>query len=301
MTVPLVTVVITTYQQRRWAGEAVRSALRQTHPAVEVLVVDDGSTDGTAQELATVPGVSVIAQANAGVCAARNAGAVAAKGEVLCFLDGDDRLLPDGIETGLRHLTAGTDFVFGRCRLVDAAGVPLRTARRAPVTGDLYEALLRETWVAPPGVMLVRRVALDRAGGWDTMLTSGGDDYDLYLRLARDHVGVDHDGVVCDYRVHPNNRSTDYERCLADNLIVLAAQSVHTASRPHLEAARLAGVRHYRRMYGAKIALSGARPPWHNPRDAGTGFARAAAFAAREPGAVLRLLRANLRRRRAAS
>lgn len=258
MTAPLVSIVITSFEQGALLDEAIRSALAQTHQPVEILVVDDGSRDGSASVARRYPSVRLIEQANGGVSAARNTGTAAATGDYVVFLDGDDRLAADGVETGLRHVLAepGRAFAWGRHRLVDTTGRALPTRPRPAEQGDLYAAMLREAWVAPPGAMLAAREPLLSVGPWDTSLTAGGEDYDIYLRLARRYRGVDHTDVVCDYRLHAANRSKTYAACLADNLRVLAAQAPLVAGEPRLEAARLAGERHYRSVYGAKIALT---------------------------------------------
>jgi glycosyltransferase involved in cell wall biosynthesis len=252
---PAVTVVITSYQQQDVIRATVLSALGQTLPDVEVVVVDDGSTDASQQVLADLPRVRLLRQPNAGMGSARNTGAEAAQGEVLCFLDGDDLLHPEALRHGLQHLdAAGADFCFGRSRLVDAAGRPLPTVVRPPVRGDLYRELLRHPWVTPPSTMLVRRRVFEAVGRWDPRLLDASD-LDLYLRLARRTSGVDHDEVVVDYRLHSRMRSAAYAVVLADNLRVLEQQAEHTRLDPALERARLEGMEHYRRQYGRKIAV----------------------------------------------
>src|SRR4051812_3217208 len=91
-----VSVVIATYNHGRYLREAIDSALAQTHPPLEVIVVDDGSTDDTAEILQTYGGrIRAMRQANAGVAAARNAGLAAASGRYVGFLDSDDVWAPD--------------------------------------------------------------------------------------------------------------------------------------------------------------------------------------------------------------
>jgi len=93
---PRVTVIVTAFNQQNFIGEAVSSVLAQGFRDLECIVVDDGSTDGTAAILATISDsrLRVIGQRNQGVSAARNAGIDAARGEIIAFLDGDDRWLP---------------------------------------------------------------------------------------------------------------------------------------------------------------------------------------------------------------
>ena len=102
--VPLVTVVIPCRDQAHFLGWAIRSATRQNYPRVETIVVDDGSTDETA-DVAAAAGAIVVRQLHAqGVAAARNAGLRLARGKYIVFLDADDELLPDAITSGVDTL-----------------------------------------------------------------------------------------------------------------------------------------------------------------------------------------------------
>src|SRR5690349_15716190 len=95
----LVSIIIRCYNQGHFLGEAIDSALRQTYPHVEIIVIDDGSTDNTAEVVARYRGVRSIRQPNLGRCAAGNTGLGESRGEYLVFLDADDRLLPDAVES----------------------------------------------------------------------------------------------------------------------------------------------------------------------------------------------------------
>lgn len=107
MNIPDVSVIIPTYNRGAWVAEAVDSVLAQTHVSVEVIVVDDGSTDDTPAVLAGYGDrIRVIRQANAGVSAARNAGMAAARGEWIGFLDSDDTWLPEKLERQWADLAA---------------------------------------------------------------------------------------------------------------------------------------------------------------------------------------------------
>ncbi|MBK9363216.1 MAG: glycosyltransferase family 2 protein [Rubrivivax sp.] len=104
-----ISVVIPCYNARRWIGATIASVQAQTRPADEIIVVDDGSSDGSADWLrAHCPGVRVVEQVNAGVAAARNRGAACARGEWLAFVDADDIWLPDKLQRQL-DAVAGRD------------------------------------------------------------------------------------------------------------------------------------------------------------------------------------------------
>ena len=99
---PLVSVVIPCYNQAHFLPEAIKSALAQTHQPVEVVVVDDGSPDNVVDVVASYPGVRCVRQENRGRSQARNAGFRASRGKYVIFLDADDRLTPNAIESHLR-------------------------------------------------------------------------------------------------------------------------------------------------------------------------------------------------------
>src|SRR5215212_207946 len=116
----LVSVVIPCYNQAHFLGEAIESVLAQNHLRFEIVVVDDGSTDDTAEVAACYPGVRCVRQDNRGLSAARNNGLRHSEGEYVVFLDADDRLLPEALETGLKCFEAHPEcaYVYGHFRVI---------------------------------------------------------------------------------------------------------------------------------------------------------------------------------------
>jgi glycosyltransferase involved in cell wall biosynthesis len=184
-----VSAVIPTYNRRHTIVRAVDSVLAQTRPPDEVIVVDDGSTDGTAELLSARYGerVRVLSQANAGVSAARNHGARAACGDYLAFLDSDDIWLPARLERQLALAEAsGAGLVVCNVRRVDSSGEEVNIFDRReqfPRDGRVLEHALLNPALAPPSV-LVSRAVFSAAGGFDESLTTA-EDIDLMLKLAR--------------------------------------------------------------------------------------------------------------------
>lgn len=194
---PLVSIVIPCFNAERYVAEAVESALAQTHPRTEVIVVDDGSTDATTDVLRRFAGrVRRERQANAGPAAARNRGLALARGEFVQFLDADDLLLPTKVEACLAAFTPDTDLVlcahtyfceaYGfSARLRAAAAMQLvrpllrRPMRWQPQCAAEY-VLRREVQTAVP---LHRAAYLRRHGGFREELWSL-DDTELHFRLA---------------------------------------------------------------------------------------------------------------------
>jgi glycosyltransferase involved in cell wall biosynthesis len=205
-----VSVIIPAHNARAYLAQAIESALNQTLPPAEVIVVDDGSTDGTQDVMESYLGrVSYQRQANLGVSAARNAGLAAASGEFVAFLDADDFFLPWKLASQVEILRShpGQAFVNSGWRVVDAQGQLLREVepwREAPKL-DLL------TWLrwkpVFPGALLLRRDALEQAGGFDPRLKHA-EDVDLVLRLAVLGFGASwlEASSVC-YRQHSGNVS----------------------------------------------------------------------------------------------
>lgn len=159
-----VSVVVPAFQAARFLPEAIGSIRVQSHPVDEVVIVDDGSTDGTlavARELAASwPAVRVLLQANGGPSAARNAGLAVATGDLVTFLDADDRMVSERIAVQVGYLREHPeiDIVFGQKRdeLEPGATAPVSHADRHPRARPDYVVS-----------MMVRRDALERVGGFD--------------------------------------------------------------------------------------------------------------------------------------
>src|SRR5215203_3209221 len=113
---PLVSVIIPCYNQGAFLAESVQSALSQTYPCVEIVVVNDGSTDDTEAVAARFPEVRCVTQENRGLAGARNRGLAESRGDLLIFLDADDRLLPGAIDTGVRVLSQDSAAAFAAGR-----------------------------------------------------------------------------------------------------------------------------------------------------------------------------------------
>lgn len=252
-TEPVVSVVIPCWNQGGFLGDAIESVLAQTYRHVEIIVVDDGSTDCTAAVAARFPCVRCISQQNQGLAAARNAGLARSTGDLVVFLDADDRLLPDALEIGARRMTADTRlaFVAGRSRFIAADGTPLGTLqpRRG---GAPYLALLRRNTIRNPAMVMFRRRVLEAVGGFDPRVNACAD-YDMYLRISRAYPVVFHEAVVAEYRKHAENMSLDAGLMLRQAVAVLKGQRPY-ARTPGRRAALRDGLRSVRTYYGDRLA-----------------------------------------------
>ena len=248
----LISVVIPCYNQGRFLAEAVTSAVSTTYP-VEVIVVDDGSTDDTAAVAARHPSVRYVRQDNRGLAAARNRGLEAATGDLVVFLDADDRLLPGGIDAGARALAAnpGCAMAYGRCVMMGADGTVWPTPQQRRVLSGHYAVLLRTNPIWMPAMAIFRRPALAEAGGFAAGFDASAD-YDLYLRIARSHPVHDHGVLVAAYRRHDASMSGSAERMLRDTLAVMERHRPNDDEAPHLEAWR-EGYEGWRDFYGTQL------------------------------------------------
>jgi len=229
---PLVSVVIPCYNHGRFLGEALASV---GTPAVstEIVVVDDGCTDNTPDVVATFEtshAFRCVRQPNAGLAAARNRGLRESRGQYVIFLDADDRLAQGAVELGAATLDRHSEcaFVFGRCRMMDRDGTLLETSTQPRIVRDHYRELLRRNYIWMPGMVMFRRDALERMGGFNRDVNASAD-YEMYLHIARHHPVHDHGQVVAHYRKHDANMSGNAARMLRETLAVMASQ------RPFLE------------------------------------------------------------------
>jgi glycosyltransferase involved in cell wall biosynthesis len=183
----LVSVVIPAYNVEEYVGDAIRSAFSQTYRHLEVICVDDGSTDGTLDAIQSHEAVSqcpfsVISTANRGPSAARAEGTRAARGEWIQYLDSDDMLDPEKIESQMRDIRAAGE----------AADVHITSYRQIELDGretfvrvDERVDPLIALYFSRAGIttsMLWRREAIERVGGWDEQMPSS-EEMDLLFRI----------------------------------------------------------------------------------------------------------------------
>lgn len=202
----MISTIITTYNYAQFIGAAIESALNQTRRPDEIVVVDDGSTDHTAAVVAAYApqGVRYVVKANGGAGSARNRGLRETSGDLVTFLDADDRWLPDKLERQLAHLarypTVGL-VTGGECQVFEN-GQPPYYLRRPPLgAARLYPQVLIENTIGNPSLTLIRRACFDRVGVFDEGLRLG-QDWDMWIRIVREFpVGVV-DGALITFTRH---------------------------------------------------------------------------------------------------
>ena len=183
----MISVIIPTHNYKKYIGEAISSVLRQTYTDYEIIVVDDGSTDGTGEIIEkNFPDVRYFYIPNQGVSRARNYGIRRARGEFIAFLDADDLWLPQKLEKQLKVFDVDRELmmVFTEHRAFDTNGIREATflKKERLMKGDVVKNIFLYSHVALPTVM-VRRNAFQEIGYFEENLITAEDD-NLWMRIA---------------------------------------------------------------------------------------------------------------------
>jgi glycosyltransferase involved in cell wall biosynthesis len=212
----LVSTIIPAYNAAAYVRETIDSALAQTHREHEIIVVDDGSTDGTWEILQSYgDAIQAVRQPNGGPARARNTGARIARGEWLAFLDADDLWLPEKLQRQLAEAErTGAALVytnrenFGSCETVSTLqsdGVTLHA-------GESFERLLEGNFITLSSVLVDRRVFAEAGGFDEAAVLIGVEDWDLWLRIAAAHPIALCREPLTRYRRHPGGISRNVNR-----------------------------------------------------------------------------------------
>lgn len=212
---PSVSVIMPCYNAAPFIADALRSILAQQYPGdLEILVVDDGSTDESVSVAAAFDRVKVLAQQNAGAAAARNLALTQARGDVIAFLDADDLWTAGSLACRVERLLAdpAAGVVFGNfSRWIPPTAAGNLGSELPDQLPDWAIDVARAGWVYPDILLdpivhiiatVVRRSVVDAIGGFDATLRTG-EDYDFFIRAARHCRFSRVDRVVARYRQHP--------------------------------------------------------------------------------------------------
>ena len=241
----LVTVVVVAYNNWPDVELAVHSALCQSHREIEVIVVDNSSTDATAQDLPALFGdrIRYVRQANTRDSGAYNTGMRLARGDFVQFLDGDDVLAPYKVEKQLAAFAAdpGADVIFGDVRTFHTLAGPVQSCDSSPRDQDdmLHAFLARYGNLVIPMVgMLFRRSALERVGAFDETLYCSDVDYELRALWAGCRFRFSAGSPVAFYRVRPGQMSCDRHAMALSQEAIWKKAAAYMTREPYASLAR---------------------------------------------------------------
>lgn len=221
-TCPLVSVVIPAYNQARFITSALESILAQSYSPIEVIVVNDGSTDDTAKILKQYTGIQVIEQENKGLSAARNAGILASKGDLIALLDSDDVMVQERIQFQVAYLQDNPDIdvVYTALTVIDENGKVLNTIRRESLPPDQFLAFeFFRNQVPSPSSILAKSEVFQKEPFDATFRI--GEDLEWIIRTAHQFTFGYLDKPLTHYRRHQSNLSEKLENLRAIELQIL--------------------------------------------------------------------------------
>jgi glycosyltransferase involved in cell wall biosynthesis len=282
----LVSVVIPCFGQGHFLGEAIESVLAQSYPHLEILVVDDASPDNASRIASRYPGVRCVRRENAGMAGARNLGLRSTSGDFLVFLDSDDRLLPNAIETGMDVLEKHPECAaaIGTYRRVAQDGTPIVTHEQPIVRREHYARLMTENWAGFPARAVYRRAVFEHVGGFDRDLDAAAD-FGLNLEIARRFPVWSHGALVAEHRKHGDNSSGDAARMLSQTLAAIRRQRGYAKRSPELHRAYKTACKHWKAYYGE--LLVGQIGQSLRERELGRALGEIATLARRYPRGLL--------------
>ncbi|MET4453733.1 glycosyltransferase family 2 protein [Bradyrhizobium sp. RT3b] len=244
MSEPLVSVVIPAYNASATINETLRSVRSQSHELLEIVVVDDGSTDNTAmvaqRHVDQDPRIRIIRQDHAGVAAARNRGWQSARADFIGFVDADDLWARTKVERELQALISGgekTGLAYSWHVRIDANSREFCKAAPVYYAGDVLDDILTWNFVGNGSAVLVRREALQAVNGFDSQLYEAGaqgcEDLLFYCRVAeRYHFAVVPEHLT-GYRFLPENMSSNLPCMLRSYMLVADKMAVLHPDRAH--------------------------------------------------------------------
>jgi glycosyltransferase involved in cell wall biosynthesis len=206
----MISIIIPVYNGEKYIVDTIKAALAQSMPAAEIIVVDDGSKDGTAARVKEFGNaVKYFFQTNTGVSAARNHGLRKSTGSHLVFLDADDIMLPDFLEKRFTALLNNKEaaIAYGDIAVIDGNGTPTGAVLKSYAGNDMIAKLCKFTSPIPcPSNVMIRKEVFDKVGGFDTQLSTSAD-FDMWFRICKHFSTTRVEGISLYYRQHGTNMS----------------------------------------------------------------------------------------------
>jgi len=259
---PLVSIIIPAYNRAGFLKEAIKSVLAQTYKNIEVIVVDDGSTDNTPKLVKqfTDKRIIYLRQENKGASSARNKGIESARGNYIAFLDSDDIWLPQKIEKQLEIFNisrCNPGLVYTGIQYMDYDGNLKKQKKIIRFRGDILKRLLRKNIPGVGSTMLIKKECFEKCGLFDERLPSR-TDLDMVIRIS-EHFTVDYvPEILALERIHEGRITADIEKKIKGREIlfgkiephlkkhrVLLAKYLHETGKLYFENGDMDKVREY--------------------------------------------------------
>jgi glycosyltransferase involved in cell wall biosynthesis len=246
---PLISVIVPAYNAETTILETIDSVLQQTYSNLELIVINDGSTDTTLDLLNNLNDerLKIFSFGNAGLAESRNRGIVLATGEYITFIDTDDLWTPDKLEKQLEVLHRNPDagVAYSWTAFIDESGKYLHAMEPIYFEGNIYEALLTNCFIAGGSNILARSTCINSVGRFDTELRAA-EDWDYWLKLAVEWSFVVVPKYQILYRLSVGAMSSDVEMIEANTLEVI--NRAYNSAPPELNSLKrktLASVNRY--------------------------------------------------------
>lgn len=236
---PLISVIIPAYNAQAFIAQTLESVIAQTYSNLEILVVDDGSSDRTAEIIRQFAQqdsrIHLLQQSNAGVAVARNLAIKKARGEFIAPVDADDIWYPHNIAWQLQAMNQGgqsVGLVYSWSVDIDEQDRPTGGFRAAQIAGDVYTTLIAHNFIGNASATMMRRSCLEQVGVYDPGLkeqnAQGCEDWDLYLRIAEHYEFQVVREFSIGYRKISSSMSCDYRvMAKSHNLVMASVQQRH--------------------------------------------------------------------------
>lgn len=237
----LVSVIVPVYNRDKYVAQTIDSILAQSYPGIEVVLINDGSTDSSLDILRSYEQrypekVIVIDQQNQGQIAARNHGIMKSRGQFIAFLDSDDLWYPNKLALQLPLFKDNVGLVYTAVEHIDQHGTVIHTELcDESLTDDIYMHLLVHNRMTG-GSVVVTRAALEQVGLFDPAFKAA-ENWDLWLRICRQYRAALVNQVLVKYRIHPENMSSNQMLMLQAKEKIIQKHSVHASTDDKVEAA----------------------------------------------------------------
>jgi glycosyltransferase involved in cell wall biosynthesis len=248
---PLISIIIPSYNHGKYLQTAISSIKQQNYPAIEIIVVDDGSDDNTKTVCLENWSIKYVYQHNQGLSSARNTGIRHSNGDFLVFLDADDWLLENALQTNYHYIKQASDVAFvsgGHLKVYEDEGIVKESI--SYVQSDHYIKLLQGNYIGMHGAVMYRKWVFEKFT-FDITLKSC-EDYDLYLKIARIYPVIHHTNIIAAYRLHLDSMSSNIPSMLLNVFKVLDRQKNEVKNESEYKALRM-GYKIWGKFYSSEL------------------------------------------------